>query len=93
VDQINIATNSSSKIIIMGDANLCSLKWGLDDYDKKSISQPLLDCLTQNGLDVQEVGNTFQADHACQNGTVVESALDHAYTSATIRDCVVCNKL
>ena len=93
VDQINEAANSSSKIIIMGDANLCSNKWGRDDYDKKSISQPLIDCLTQNGMDVQELGNTFQADHACQNGTVAESALDHAYTSANIRDCVVCNKL
>jgi hypothetical protein len=93
VDQINKAANSSSKLIIMGDANLCSRKWGQDDYDKKSISQPLLDCLAQNGLEVQKIGNTYQADHASQDGTVAESALDHAYTSETIRDCVVCNKL
>ena len=33
--------------------------------------------LEQNGMEVLEIGNTYQADHAQSNGKIAESALDH----------------
>ena len=55
----------------MGDANLCATKWLHDNYDRKSVAQPLLQCLEQNGLDIQDIGLTYQADHTTQGGTLL----------------------
>ena len=87
-EQINSACKETKKIIVTGDANLCAKKWQAEDYDRKSVAQPLLHCLEQNGLKVRDIGITFQADHMQPNGRVAESALDHAYTSLTIEDCI-----
>ena len=87
-EQINSACKETKKIIVTGDANLCAKKWQAEDYDRKSVAQPLLHCLEQNGLKVRDIGITFQADHMQPNGRVAESALDHAYTSMTIEDCI-----
>ena len=48
--QINSANSCSEKIIILGDANLCAEKWLEIDYIRKSVAQPLIQCLDQNGL-------------------------------------------
>jgi exonuclease III len=92
-EQINSAGKETKKIIVTGDANLCTKKWLAEDYDRKSVAQPLLHCLEQNGLRVQDIGMTFQADHLQPNGQVAESALDHVYTSRTIEDCIKTRKI
>jgi hypothetical protein len=92
-NQINRAAATNCKIIITGDANLCSEKWGLDNYDRKSVAQPLQKCLEQNGIQIQNVGYTFQADRVCQNGEAPRSALDHVYNSLTITDAISVTKL
>ena len=91
--QINQAASPNGKMIITGDANLCSEKWLSDEFDRKSIANPLLQCLEQNGLEVQKVGLTYQADHMLPNGTVTSSALDHVYSSEIIKDLVRISKL
>ena len=73
--------------------NLCAEKWQLDNFDKKSIANPLLRCLEANGMDIQNVGLTYQADHVSSNGTWASSALDHVYSSQTIRNLVQVKKL
>ena len=87
-NQINRAALSYCKIVITGDANLCSEKWLLDNYDRKSVAQPLQHCLEQNGLQIQRVGYTYQADHTLPNGEVPQSALDHVYNSVTIKESI-----
>ena len=57
-EQIERALTQSSKIIIMGDANLCSTKWKDPNFVHKNISTPLLNCLDQNGIKIHDVGNT-----------------------------------
>ena len=75
------------------DANLCADSWQSDDYDRKSVAQPLLDCLQRNGLQIHNTGATFQADHLLPNGSVSTSALDHVYSTEAIKDCVSSQKL
>ena len=92
-EQINRARSSTEKIISTGDANLCANKWLTEEYDRKSVAQPLIYCLEQNGLSIQDIGVTFQADHMLPSGAVAESALDHVYTSMVIKDCIETKKL
>ena len=75
----------------MGDANLCATKWLDDNYDRKSVVQPLLECLEQNGLDIQDIGLTYQADHTTLGGSLPSSAIDHVYTSKAIADLYLAN--
>ena len=53
-DQINTATAATpiSKLVVVGDANLCADKWKEDNFDRKSVAQPLLHCIEQNGLQI-----------------------------------------
>ena len=94
-DQINLAasSNTNSKLIVTGDANLCGDNWKKDDYDRKSVAQPLLHCLEQNGLLTHDVGTTFQADHLQSNGSVSSSALDHVYSSEILKECIKVTKV
>ena len=61
--QIEIASNEKKDVMIMGDANLCSLKWSDPNFMHKKIANQLKNCLLQNGLTVEEVGKSFVADH------------------------------
>ena len=81
--QIHKATETKD-VILMGDMNLCSQKWNDTNYRYKSLSQPLQDCLAECGLESQDVGLTYFADHASRNGNYARSALDHVYVSQTI---------
>ena len=92
-EQINAGCTPKSKTIIMGDANLCSTKWHNEDFDLKSISQQLIQCLEQNGLKIQDIGATYQSDHVQANGKFSHSALDHVYTSEILKDRVQVTKL
>ena len=91
--QINEACTPNCKMIITGDANLCAQKWKLADFDKKSIANPLLECLEQNGLQINNVGLTYQADHASASGDVAHSALDHVYSTETVEKSVQVRKI
>ena len=93
VTQINQAATPNASLIVMGDANLCASKWLSENYERKSVARPLLDCLEQNGLDIQDIGMTYQADHATQAGILPCSALDHVYTSKVIVDLVKTRKI
>ena len=92
-NQISTAATPNGKMVILGDVNLCSEKWLSEDYDRKSVSQPLLRCLEQNGLQVQDVGLTYQADHVLPDGSVPSSALDHVYSSLVIKDSIKISKI
>ena len=63
------------------------------DYDKKVIANPLIECLNRNGLDIQNVGFTYQADRVGPSGLIIQSALHHVYTSSSIGGEVKINKL
>ena len=76
----------------MVDANLCATKWLKDDYERKIVAQPLLQCLEQNGLDIRDIGLTYQADHMTLGGALPSSALDHVYTSETIENLIKTRK-
>ena len=91
--QINTANGCSRKIIVLGDANLCAEKWLEIDYRRKSVAQPLIQCLELNGLRIQNVGPTYQADHMQENGRIAESSLDHVYSSLPLDNCIKINKL
>ena len=54
----------------MGDANLDSNKWNDPKYIHANIVSDLFTILDTNGLKIEEVGNTYQADHAQQNGII-----------------------
>ena len=57
--QIDEANVSYEKIIITGDINLCSTKWAETSYIRKNISRPLLECLNQYGMSVEDIGTTY----------------------------------
>ena len=39
--------------------------------------------VSQNEILIEDVGNTYQADHAQANGNIAESEIDHVYTTTT----------
>jgi hypothetical protein len=82
--QIESATKQNKNVILMGDANLCSLKWETPKYKHKNIAKKLLDTLAQCGLSTAEIGITYLADHAQRNGNIAESALDLVYFSNSL---------
>ena len=52
----------------------------------KNIATPLKNALVQCGFIINQIGNTYQADHVLHDGSVPKSALDHVYHSETIND-------
>jgi endonuclease/exonuclease/phosphatase family metal-dependent hydrolase len=82
--QIESATKQNKNVILMGNTNLCSLKWETPKYKNKNIARKLLDTLAQCGLSTVEVGVTYLADHAQSNRNIAESALVHVYISKSL---------
>ena len=78
-NQINSAAKNDANIVIIGDSNLDYNKWNDPLFAHKEMVFRLTDTLEQNGMEVLEIGNTYQADHAQSNGKIAESALDHIY--------------
>ena len=93
VSQIEKAASCNNRILITGDANLCSEKWKSDKYLKKNISTPLLECLVQSGMKFADIGPTFQADHALPDGRVAESSIDHVYFSESMEEEITYKKM
>ena len=79
--QIETATQENKSILIMGDANLCNLKWDTQGYSYRKISDELRDTLTQCGLSEKKLGITYTADRLTEDGSEITSALDHVYLS------------
>ena len=42
--------------------------------------------LEENGMKNMDIGNTYLADNATQNGKIIESALDHIYISSGMEE-------
>ena len=91
--QINMLNARNDKVILTGDANLCSEKWKELGFLHKNISIPLLQCLEQNDMTVHDVGLTYQADHVSKNGEVAQSAIDHVYYSCSLKKSIVVAKI
>ena len=92
-DQIDKASKDKSRIIITGDANLCTLKQLDNGFLHKNVSIPLQNCLTRCGLVVNQIGLTYQADHSLPDGSIPSSAIDHVYSSKSLDDLIQINKL
>ena len=88
INQMEKASSECEKIIICGDANLCSLKWKDEKYLKKKYAIPILETLTSCNLINQDIGITFLADHSNKDGNISESAIDHVYVSESINSNV-----
>ena len=93
VNQIIGASKLSKQIIITGDANLCTSKWRNSSFLHKNVSGPLISCLDEIGLEIAEIGPTFQADHILPNGIQAESNIDHVYYSSDLRQKITIEKL
>ena len=82
--QMELAEISKLPIIMMGDMNLCSTKWSEPDFLFKHISEEIQSSLAQCGLVNQEIGYTYLADRLSDDGSVIQSALDHIYISSDL---------
>ena len=92
-NQIKRANEEGKPCIVMGDANLSYQNWKSDEFNYKSIAEPLLNIIEQCGFNVSDLGTTFNADHAQVNGNIAESGIDHIYTSKMIEEKVTLSKL
>ena len=91
--QIKEACKTNCDILIIGDANLCSMKWNNPDFLNQNVSIPLKIVLDQCGLSINEVGITYKGDHIQVNGNIAQSALDHVYSSKSLESRIVVTKL
>ena len=92
-NQMELATSEKKDVMILGDANLCSLKWSDTKSLHKNIANQLINCLKQNGLSSKEVGTTFVADHVQNNGDISVSNIDHVYSSSNVSQRITQIKL
>ena len=72
------------QIIMMGDANVCSLKWKEKDFSHRIVADEILSSLAQCGLVNQDLGYTYLADRLSPSGDTIQSALDHVYIYISI---------
>ena len=87
------AAKENKKVIVQGDANLCSTKWQEDGYGLSYISNELLSTLAMCGMEIVDVGNTYLADRLTSNGELIESAIDHVYHSVEFSKTLICTNL
>ena len=79
--QIELAAQENKSIIIMGDANLCNIRWDSPGFLHWKISEELRDTLTQWGLSELLLGTTYTEDRLSEDGSEITSALDHIVVS------------
>ena len=91
--QIEEAAKESKTMIILGDANLCSIRWDSPNYTHKKISTELRETLIQCGLSIIPLGITYTADRLNEDGSEITSALDHIYFSTNTNQSVEFYKL
>ena len=56
--QMETASKENKSILILGDANLCSMKWDYPGFLHKQISDELRETLLQCGLELSQIGTT-----------------------------------
>ena len=73
--------HQNKDVVVMGDANLCSLKWNDNDYDssKKVLASLIQDQLLEESC--HQIVEGFTRSELV-NGAVVQSSIDHIYTNA-----------
>ena len=91
--QMEQASMENKNMILMGDANICTLKWDEDNFRQKNIAMEIKSSLAQCGLLNMDIGNTYLADRLSEDGTTIESALDHVYINPDIEKRVTVKKL
>ena len=79
--QIDTASEKLEQVLILGEANLCYLKWNLEKFKYKKVAELLKSALESNGLTVRQIVKTFTADIVQKNGNIASSAIDHIYVS------------
>ena len=88
-----MAASRNKSVIKMGDANLCVDKWKEANCLRKILASILTSTLAQYGLEISDLGPTYQADHAQSNVDISESSIDHIYYSKEIVDIIMVYKL
>ena len=78
-EQMKTATEENKIVIMLGDANLCSQQWENKEYTHFHVAAELRGMLSQCGMENCQIGNTYMADRLREDGTVIESAIDHIY--------------
>jgi hypothetical protein len=73
------ANAEGKKIITFGDANLDSQTWQARNYRQSKIANNMQNEIVRNGMKMVQMGSTFLANKAREDGTHSESALDHIY--------------
>ena len=91
--QMETASKENKSILILGDANLCSMKWDYPGFLHKQISDELRETLLQCGLELSQIGTTYTADRLSAEGNEITSALDHVYISKDLVPNTKCYKL
>ena len=56
--------------MILGDANLDMNKWNDPKYKNAKVTHVLRECLDSNGLKIEDIGNTYIANHTQKNGNI-----------------------
>ena len=66
--QIELASKENKSVIILGDANLCALKWEYPEFGLHIIAGEILGTLALCGLININLGVTYQADRLSEQG-------------------------
>jgi hypothetical protein len=92
-EQIERATNENKELLLLGDANICTMKWNETKYKHHKIATEIKNTLTQCGMKNMDIGITYMADNKNKNGEVTESALDHIYIRKEMEPRMTVRKL
>ena len=73
--QLERISEEKKKCIVLGDANLCSLKWKEENFGHKLIAKQILEALEQFGLSEGKIGFTYQSDNIKKMVTLLSQQL------------------
>ena len=77
--QMELATEKCKRVIILGDANVCSIKWANPNKKTNKVAELLMNKVEECGMTNMELGVTFTSDIVQMNGNIAISAIDHIY--------------
>ena len=87
------ATEECGKVILLGDANVCALKWSDPNRKTNKVAELLKNKIEECGMINLEIGETFTSDIVQKNGAIASSALDHIYISSRMETEIRFQKL
>ena len=91
--QMEAANEKCKKVIILGDANVCSEKWADPFKKKNNVAEILMNKVEECGMVNLELGVTFTSDIVQKSGKIATSALDHIYISSVLKSEVRFKKI